>query len=118
MRHRRVWILLAALTLLVAAGATVNPWPRDGWYQTQYFLFGSFHDWDNYTPIAAPALLYGCAHWLAQLCGLDLAGEFYIASALQNLLLVVSAYFVYRSLVLLDLSRAALPLALVFLFFV
>jgi hypothetical protein len=107
------WI--AAITLLAAVGSTVNPWPRDGWYQTQYFLAGHFLDWDNYTPIAAPALLYACAHGIAQIFHLDLAGEFYVASALQNLLLALSAYFVYRTLVLLRLPRLALPLALLVL---
>ncbi len=113
---RIVWIL-AILTAAASLGLTVNPWSRDGWFQTQYYLIGRFPGRDDYTPIAAPALLFKGAHAIARLLGRGLAGEFYVASILQNLLLLASACFVYRALKLLRLERIAGPAAVVFLLF-
>lgn len=110
-------VVFAALTALAAVGLTVNPWSRDGWYQTQYFLIGHFPGHDNYTPIAAPALLYAGAHGIAKLLGLDIAGEFYTACILQNLMLFASACFLYRALARLRFERLAGPIAVVFLLF-
>ncbi|MEJ1963404.1 MAG: hypothetical protein WDO56_18355 [Gammaproteobacteria bacterium] len=111
----------AALTLISIAatlGLRVNPWPRDGWFQTQYFLVGSFPGHDDYSPIAAPALLYRGAHAIAALMGLDLAGEFYVSSIMQNMLLLLSACFIYCTLKLMGIRTLAGPLAAGFLLFV
>lgn len=110
--------LLALISVAATVGLTVNPWPRDGWYQTQYFLFGSFPGYDDYTPIAAPALLYRGAHLIALRLGYDLAGEFYVASILQNLLLLLSACFMYYALRLMRMRGLAALLAIGFLLFV
>jgi len=96
-------------------GLKVNPWPRDGWYQTQYFLFGTFPGHDDYTPIAAPALLYRGAHLIAQRFGYGLSGEFHVASILQHLLLLLSACFIYYALRLMRMRMLAAPSAIVFL---
>jgi hypothetical protein len=114
-RIDRFIIALTLLTLVGTLGLQVNPWPRDGWFESQYFVIGSFPGHDNYTPIAAPALLYLAAHGIAVLLGLGLAGEFYVASVLQNLLLLLSAYFVYRTLVLSRMRGVAGPIAVIFL---
>ncbi len=111
-------LILTLATALAAVGLNVNPWPRDGWYQTQYLLFGRFPGWDDYTPIAAPALLYRGAHALASRMGLGLAGEFYVASALQNLLLLLDAFLIHGTLKLVGAGRLAGPLAIGFLLFV
>lgn len=87
---------LLALVLVVALTASVNPFPMDGWFDTQYLLFSTAPGADDYTPIGAPALLYWLGHQLARLLGLDLASELYLDVLLQNLLVwagVVSVYF-------------------------
>ncbi len=111
-------LVLTPITLVAAVGLPVNPWPRDGWYQTQYLLAGHFPGWDDYTPIAAPALLYLGAHEIASRMGLGLAGEFRVASALQNLLLLLDALFLYGTLRLAGVGRLAGPLAAGLLLFV
>ena len=118
MKHAHTGAVVLLLTLITAVatlGLTVNPWPRDGWYQTQYFLSGSFLGQDDYAPIAAPALLYRSAHGIAVDMGLGLAQEFYIASALQNLLLLLSACSIYYTLKLMQIGSLAGPVAIMFL---
>jgi putative flippase GtrA len=98
---RRIdWTLVAlpVITLAVMLGSKVNPWPRDGWFETQYFLFGHFPGYDNYAPVSAPALLFRLGHAIAVALGLDLVGEFYVGAVLQNLLILLSACFVYFAL--------------------
>jgi hypothetical protein len=106
------------ITLTAALGSAVDPWPRDGWYQTLYFLFGSFPLQDDYTPIAAPAVLYWLVHRLAAASHLDLAGEFYLASLVQNALVFLSACFVYFAGRLLGIGRIAGFVAVGFLLLV
>ena len=77
---------LLSLCLLVAGTQFVNPFPHDGWFESQYRLFGRFPGADNYSPIAAPALLYASVHQLAVLTGHGLEAEFYLGSLLQNLM--------------------------------
>ena len=96
----------------------VNPWPIDGWFETQYRLFGHFPGQDNYTPIAAPAVFYKIAHWISRALQLDMAGEFYTASILQNALLFLSGCFVFYSCQLMGMHRAAGATAIVFILFV
>jgi hypothetical protein len=112
-------LLILTLTALIATlGSPVNPYPTDGWYQTQYLLVASFPGADDYTPIAAPALLYRGAHALAVQAGLGLGGEFYIASVLQNVLVLLSACMVYFALRGLRLKRLAAPVAIALLLFI
>ncbi len=108
-------VTLTLITCAVMLGSKVNPWPRDGWFETQYFLVGHFPGYDNYTPIAAPALLYRLGHVIADGMRLDLAGEFYVAVVLQNLLVLLSACFVYLTLKAIRVSALAGPVAVGFL---
>src|SRR5689334_5642385 len=96
-------------------GLKVNPWPRDGWFETQYFLVGHFPGHDNYSPISAPALLYRLAHAIAVGLGFDLAGELYVGVVLQNLLVLISACFVYFTLRALRFGALAGTIAVAFL---
>lgn len=115
---RRVnWTLLALplISIAVMLGSKVNPWPRDGWFETQYFLFGHFPGYDNYAPVSAPALLFRLGHAIAVVLGLDLTGEFYVGAVLQNLLIVLSAYFVYFTLKAMRFTALAGPVAIGFL---
>ncbi len=115
---RRVdWTLVALplISLAVMLGSKVNPWPRDGWFETQYFLFGHYPGYDNYAPVSAPALLFRMGHVIAVALGLDLAGEFYIGVVLQNLLVLLSAYFVYLTLKAMRFTALAGPVAIGFL---
>jgi putative flippase GtrA len=91
-------LLMAMLSSAVALTQIVNPWPRDRWYLTQYVLFGSFPGYDNYTPVSVPAWVYFGAHAIATRMGLDLAGEFYIAALMQDLMLFLSACFLYQAM--------------------
>ncbi len=112
----RVFIaVLAAGTLLSALTLTVNPWPRDHWFETQYLLYGNFQGQDNYTPITLPALLFKLTGLLAQSLGLDLAGEMYVASLAQNVLMLLAALFVYYACRRLGLRALAQIGALIFL---
>jgi hypothetical protein len=110
-------LILIVIALVSTLGEPVNPWPTDGWYQTRYALFGSFPGQDNYTPIAAPAMLYELAHLIAVQAGLRLAGEFYVASVLQNLLMLLSACMIYYTLRLMRLTQFAAPVTVGFLLF-
>jgi putative flippase GtrA len=115
---RRVdWTLVALPLILLAVmlGSKVNPWPRDGWFETQYFLFGNYPGYDNYAPVSAPALLFGLGHVIAVALGLDLAGELYVGVVLQNLLILLSAYFVYLTLKAMRFTELAGPVAIGFL---
>ena len=88
--------VLLVITVAAMLSSPVNPWPIDGWFQTQYVLFEQAPGADNYTPIAAPAIYYKVSHWIATVLGLDLAGEFYVAANGQYALLFLSVLFVYR----------------------
>jgi len=103
---------MSALTL------PVNPYPRDGWFDSQYRLFGRFPGEDDYTPIAVPAVLYKIVHWLALLAGVDLKGELYLASLAQNSLLFLSACFVYYTCKYASPSKVAGFVAVAFLLFI
>jgi hypothetical protein len=117
--HPKLVILtLVVVTTLAALGLSVNPWPHDGWYETQYFLIGSFPGQDDYTPIAAPALLYALAHALSAVLHWGLESEFRVASALQSLLVLLSACFVYFSLRLMHIQNYAASIASAFLLFI
>src|SRR5579863_1993420 len=117
-RIDRMLLVLALPTVISALGATVNPYPTDRWYETQYLLLGSFPGHDNYTPIAAPALLYHAAYLIAAHAGVGLAGEFYIASVLQNLLLLLSAWMIYHTLRAMRFTQFAAPISIGFLLFI
>lgn len=117
-REPRVnWVILvlALLTICGALTLIVNPWPRDRWYLTSYMLFGSFPGYDDYTPVSVPAFLYFGAHSLARVLGLDLAGEFYVASLMQDLMLFLSACFLYWAIRLMRMPRVAATVAIAFL---
>ena len=119
MKNRRIVSTILILTTAIAAlGLTVNPWPRDRWYQTGSLLVGTFPGEDDYTPVAAPAVLFHVAHQTAEAIGVDLAGEFYIASVLQNLLILASAYFVFYASIFLQLERMSGFVAVGFLLLV
>ena len=116
--QRRIdWPLVAMPLISLAAmlGSKVNPWPRDGWFETQYFLLGHFPGYDNYSPVAAPALLFRLAHVIAVGMGLDLTGELYVGAAQQNLLVLLSACFVYFALKAMRLTVLAGLVAIAFL---
>jgi putative flippase GtrA len=120
-KGRRIDWTIVALVLItcgVMLGLKVNPWPRDGWFETQYFIVGHFPGHDNDTPIAAPAMLYALAHLIAAGLRLDLAGEMYVGVALQNLLILLSACFVYFTLKSMRLTALAGPVAIAFLLLV
>lgn len=117
--HDRFFISVLFLgTLVSALTLPVNPWPRDGWFETQYWIVGSFLGQDNYTPIAAPAVFYKLMHWLALLLGLDLKGEMYAVSLAQNALVFLSSCLVYYSCQHMRLGKVAGPVAIVFAGFV
>lgn len=110
--------VLLACTLVSALTSPINPFPRDGWFDSQYRLFGNFPGEDNYSPISVPAVLYKLVHWLALLFKWDLKGELYLASAAQNVLLFLSACLVYVTCKCLSGARLASLVAIAFLLFV
>jgi hypothetical protein len=115
---RSVIAILLLTTLVSALSLPVNPWPRDFWFQTQYWLFGTFPGADNYTPIAAPAVFFKMIHLCALALGLDTRGELYLVSLTQNALLFLTACFVYYSCKLLGIGTTAGVVAFLFLVFV
>jgi hypothetical protein len=117
-QDRVVVIVLLACTVVSALTQPVSPYPRDGWFETQYRLFGQFPGEDDYTPIAAPAVFYKIVHGLALAGGLDLRGEMYLASLAQNFLLFLSGCFVYYTCKHLSSRRVAGVTAISFLLFV
>ena len=115
----RIFIaLLFLITFISAISQPINPWPRDGWYQTQYKLFEKDPGGDNYTPIAAPALLYKLANVLASFISLELEGEFYLASILQNILIFLSVCCVFYTCKAFDLKKMALISSIALLVFI
>ena len=96
-QDRIILLILFVYTLLSALSLPVNPWPRDGWFESQYLLFDRLPGGDNYTPIAAPAFFYKLIHLLGVPFSLDLRGEMYLASLLQNLLILLGSIFTYAA---------------------
>ncbi len=90
--------ILLGLCLLTAVTQAVNCFPDDGWFQSQYRIFGHWPGADNYTPIAAPAFFYAATHGLAALLSLNLVQEFYLASVLQCGLLFCSLALIHHGL--------------------
>ena len=117
-QDRIIVIVLLACTAVSALASPISPFPRDGWFESQYRLFGRFPGEDDYTPIAAPAVFYKIVHWLALPAGVDLKGEMYLASVAQNCLLFLSACFVYYTCKQLSSGRVAGLVAIAFLLFV
>jgi putative flippase GtrA/4-amino-4-deoxy-L-arabinose transferase-like glycosyltransferase len=113
-RLDRTIVAMTLISLAVTLGSKVNPWPRDGWFESQFYLGGHFPGYDNYAPVSAPAVVFRGAGVLAESMGLGLAGNFYISSILQNLLVLLSAFFVYFMLKAMRLPLAGL-LAVCFL---
>lgn len=103
------------LTLSSSLLLPINPWPRDRWFQTQYLLFGVFPGEDNYTPIAAPAILYKIIHLLSDSLGLALKAEMYLGSVTQNLLVFLSACFLYRACKMMGMRWIASLISIVYL---
>lgn len=117
-QDRVVVFVLLVCTVVSALTLPISPYPRDGWFESQYRLFGRFLGEDNYTPIAVPAVFYKIVHWLSLLAGLDLKGEMYLASLAQNCLLFLSACFVYYTCKLVSSRKVAGFVAISFLLFV
>lgn len=117
-QDRVILFVLLVCTVVSALTQPISPYPRDGWFESQYRLFGRFPGEDNYTPIAAPAVFYKIVHWLAYLTGLDLKGEMYLASVAQNCLLFISGCFVYYTCKHVSSRRVAGFVAISFLLFV
>ncbi len=113
-----VAIILLACTVISALAQPISPFPRDGWFESQYRLFGRFPGEDNYTPIAAPAVFYKIVHWLALSTGMDLRGELYLASVAQNCLLFISGCLVYYTCKQVSSRKVARIVAIAFLLFV
>ena len=114
---RIIIAVLFLVTFIAAINLPVNPWPRDGWYKTQYKLFEINSGRDNYTPIAAPALFYELAHVSAESIGLGLEGEFYLASILQNILILLSVCCVFYACKGLGLNKTAPIVSITLLLF-
>lgn len=117
-QDRIVISILFLYTTISALCLPVNPWPRDFWFESQYWLFESFPGADNATPISAPAILYQLTHWLAALLGLELRSELYLASIVQNCLMFLAAVLIYRTGRLLVSRFIAGGVAILFLIFV
>ncbi|MGO9329826.1 MAG: hypothetical protein ACLPX1_04870 [Steroidobacteraceae bacterium] len=113
-----VAIILLGCTVVSALTQPISPFPRDGWFESQYRLFGRFPGEDNYTPIAAPAVFYRIVHWLALPTGMDLRGEMYLASVAQNCLLFLSGCLVYYTCKQVSSRKVACIVAVSFLMFV
>jgi hypothetical protein len=113
-----VVVLLLVCVVICAISLPVSPFPRDGWFETQYHLFGRFPGEDDYAPIAAPAVFYKFVHWLALFAGLDLKRELYLACLAQNCLLFISACYVYHTCKFVSSQKVASFVAISFLLFV
>lgn len=97
--HALVLVSLLAFHLLVALTQSVNCFPDDGWFQSQHRIVGHFPGQDNYTPIAAPAFLYGLNHQIATLLGWDLVQELYLGAVMQALWLATALFLLWCALV-------------------
>ena len=109
--RRLEWIVglsMLAFCLLAALTQSVNPFPHDGWFESQSRLLRRFPGADNYTPIGAPAFFYAMTHAIRLVFGGGLEAQFYIASFAQNLLLYFSGVFLYLTHRLLGLPRLGL----------
>jgi len=103
--------VLAAFCLLAAVTLPVNPFPSDGWFESQYRIFRIESGGDNYSPVAAPAFLYAAIHTMAAVFEGDLADEFYLISVVQNLLIAATGWLCYLTLRRIGLSIAGLAAA-------
>lgn len=103
--------LLFVFCLLVALTQFVNPFPEDGWFESQYRIFGRSPGADNYTPVAVPAFVYALVHFVVSVFGYGLAAEFYLGSLLHHLLLFLSGVFLYLSHCCLKLPKSGLTAA-------
>ena len=90
--------LLLLWCLMVAVTQQVNCFPDDGWFHTQYKLIGRWPGEDNYSPIAAPAVLFAANHVIAARSGLSLEGELYTACVMHALLLFGSLVLIAGAL--------------------
>jgi hypothetical protein len=109
--RRLEWIVglsMLAFCLLVALTQSVNPFPHDGWFESQSRLLRRFPGADNYTLIGAPALFYAMTNAIPLVSGGGLEAQFYIASLAQNLLLYFAGVFSYLTHRLLGLPRLGL----------
>ncbi len=117
-QDRVVVLILLVCTAISALAQPISPYPRDGWFESQYRLFGRFAGEDDYTPIAAPAIFYKIIHWLAFSTGMDLRGEMYLACVAQNCLLFLSGCLVYYTCKRVSPQKVACIVAISFLLFV
>ena len=86
------------ICLLGIVGLVVNPFPEDAWYSTWTFLFWPTQLYGAaYTPVAAPAYVYGTAHLIALAFGVGLEHEFRLAAAMLGVLQFVSCGFILLS---------------------
>ncbi|MBI1355253.1 MAG: hypothetical protein GC160_12970 [Acidobacteria bacterium] len=94
------WALLATLFgggLLVFLTQPINPFPYDDWFLSQDRLWRREPGGNNYTPVAAPALLYGGIHGLASAAGLGLDVELRLGVLAHQLMLALAGVWIYLS---------------------
>jgi len=96
-RNVEALLLLFAFVVLAASLTlpSVNPWPQDNWFSSQYLLFGQFHGTDNYVPVAAPAVVYWFCGIIASLFGKGIDLQFYVISVIQNCFVFLAFFFTY-----------------------
>lgn len=101
----------ALLTALLGIGALffltqeINPFPHDHWFATHEMLVSPPESPRyNYTPIAAPAFLYGFNHVIVRLAGLGLEQEMVLGVLTHHLLLALAAWVVFLTSKALDLG--------------
>lgn len=117
-QNRLTVFILFLFTVTSALMLPVNPWPRDGWFRSQYKLIGSFPGADNYTPISAPAIFHKIINQIAKLFELDLKAEFYMGSITQNLFVFISALLVLWSCQKMGMRRIGSFVSILFIAFV
>lgn len=98
LKGRVVILGLLGLCVFFFLTLEINPFPHDGWFSSQYRIWERHPGGTNFTPVAAPALLYGGIHWLASGLGLSFESEFLLGSLAHQLLLWGSASFTFLAL--------------------
>ena len=115
------WAFLAALfgvCLLVFLTQEINPFPYDGWFDSQHRLFERDPGGDNYTPVAAPALLYAGLHALASAAGLGLETEMRLGALAHQLMLACVGAWIFLSHRLLGLGWLGAVVSLLAVLFI
>lgn len=109
---------LLGVCLLCFFTQEINPFPHDGWFASQYRFLKQSPGAENFTPVAAPALVHGGIHVIGLLTGMGLQAEIVWGALAHQGMLAMGGAAIYLAHRRLGLARSGAAASLLTVLFV